>query len=137
MVGARRAAQLRLPEDSIIRNEFKYDLFGGDLSDIMSTIERDYEEIKRPTPATLTVYFYSDECGAPEVDPFFRLRTYAHFDPNATTLDEIKALPWQIERKVGTRRSFWEDSTVCRPALRPTMKHGICSELHAVRTCSR
>ena len=83
----------RLSQDFVIRNEFKYDLFDNDLSDIISTIERDHDEIKRPTPATLTLYFYDTVRGAPEVDPFFRLRTYAHFDANSTSLDDIKALP--------------------------------------------
>jgi hypothetical protein len=89
------------PRDSVVRNEFKYDLFRSELTAILSAIERDYEEIERPTPATLTLYFYDAERGAPEVDPFFRLRTYAHFDPNATTLDDIKALPWQVQKKCG------------------------------------
>jgi hypothetical protein len=39
------------------------------MSDVISVIERDHEEIKRPTPATLTLYFYDAELGAPEVDP--------------------------------------------------------------------
>jgi hypothetical protein len=84
-----------------VRNEFKYDLFRSDLSEIVGTIERDYEEIKRPTPATLTLYFYDADRGAPEIDPFLRLRTYAHFDPDATSLDDIKALTWQVQKKCG------------------------------------
>jgi hypothetical protein len=91
----------RLPQESVVRNEFKYDLFGSDLPDVISVIERDHKEIKRPTPATLTLYFYDAELGAPEVDPFYRLRTYAHFDPDATSLDDIKALPWQVQKKCG------------------------------------
>ena len=91
----------RLPQESVVRNEFKYDLFGSDLPDVISVIERDHKEIKRPTPTTLTLYFYDAELGAPEVDPFYRLRTYAHFDPDATSLDDIKALPWQVQKKCG------------------------------------
>jgi hypothetical protein len=99
--GTPASRQRRLPHDSVVRNEFKYDLFDSDLSDVIHAIERDYEEIKRPAPATLTLYFYDPARGAPEVDPFFRLRTYANFDVDAASLDDIKMLPWQVEKKCG------------------------------------
>jgi len=94
--------QFQRREAPIVRNEFKYDLFRSDLPEIVRTIERDYEEIERPTPTTLTLFFYSSELGAPEVETCFRLRTYAHLDnPTAATLDDIKALKWQLEKKHG------------------------------------
>ena len=91
----------RLSQDPVVRNEFKYDLFGLDMADVVGAIERDYAEITRPTPATLTLYFYDPQRGAPEVDPFLRLRAYADFDPATTSLEDIKALSWRVEKKCG------------------------------------
>lgn len=93
---------LGLTADPIVRNEFKYDLFRSDVPEITRTIERDYEEIERPAPTTLTLFFYSTELGAPEVERCFRLRTYAQLDdPLSATLDDLKTLTWQLERKHG------------------------------------
>ncbi|MFY1620955.1 hypothetical protein [Micromonospora sp. WMMD736] len=103
-----RAATCVLPDrnsvadDAIVRNEVKYDLFRSDLPTIEKTIERDYPEIDRPQPVTLTLYFYSPERGAPDVDTSFRLRTYAHLDdPTAVTMGDIKKLTWRVEKKYG------------------------------------
>ncbi len=125
----------RLRSEAVVRNEFKYDLFSPDMAAVVGAIERDYAEIKRPTPATLTLYFYDPRRGAPEVDPFLRLRAYADFDPDTTSLEDIKALAWRVEKKCGHEKrllgtldglpdSSSPDSevwnllgTVCRPNL--------------------
>ncbi len=87
---------------STIRNEFKYDLFRSDLPEIMRSIEREHDEIERPAPTTLTLFFYSSRLGAPEVETRLRLRAYGHVDdPTAVTLDELKKMSWRIEKKHG------------------------------------
>jgi len=89
-------------ETSTIRNEFKYDLFRSDLPEIMRSIEREHDEIERPAPTTLTLFFYSSRVGAPEVETRLRLRAYGHVDnPTAVTLDELKTMSWRIEKKHG------------------------------------
>ncbi len=90
---------------TIVRNEFKYDLFRSDLPEVMRLIEREYDEIRRPMPTTLTVFFYSSRFGAPEVETQYRLRAYGHVDdPAAVTLDELEALTWRVEKKHGHRK---------------------------------
>ncbi|MCH9641493.1 MAG: hypothetical protein K0U70_09425 [Actinomycetia bacterium] len=89
-------------ETSTIRNEFKYDLFRSDLPEIMRSIEREHDEIERPAPTTLTLFFYSSRLGAPEVETRLRLRAYGHVDdPTAVTLDELATMSWRIEKKHG------------------------------------
>ena len=85
-----------------IRNEFKYDLFRSDLPEILRLIGREHDEIERPAPTTLTLFFYSSQLGAPEVETRLRLRAYGHVDdPTAVTLDELKTMSWRIEKKHG------------------------------------
>ncbi|KAL7907031.1 hypothetical protein GGI35DRAFT_457523 [Trichoderma velutinum] len=82
-----------------IRSEFKYDLFQHDVSDIYKAIEREYQEINRPTTTTLTLYFYDSGQGAPTLDFSFRLRAYANLDRGITGLQDIRMLQWRVENK--------------------------------------
>ena len=83
------------------RNEFKHDIFSADLPPVLEQIGRHYREIHRPYTLTYTLYFYEQEFGAPNIDPDLRLRAYGDLDPDAASLLDLKALPWNVERKHG------------------------------------
>jgi hypothetical protein len=50
---------------------------------------------------TLTLYFCEPNLGAPSIDFVFRMRSYGHFDGDATTLGQLRALRWRAEKKYG------------------------------------